>query len=138
MPVSFSKWSGAYELDDRWNTTASATIDVGDALENDTTLATAESGDKICAVALEAKASSDNTTDPIQYMIVYPGKTKFFATREAGTLTAADERKRCDLNSPDGLAVDTTTNGDCFIYAFLDSDSCVILFSDPATLNAIN
>lgn len=134
MPVSFSKWSGPYELDDRWITTASAAIDVGDALENNTELQTAESGDKIAAVALEAKASSDATTDPIQYMVVYPGRTKFFATRESGTLAQADEKTKVDLASPDGINADVTTNGDCFVYARLDADSAVILFSEPGVM----
>lgn len=138
MPVSFSKISGPYELDDRWLTKASTQIDVGDAMKEDTGLAPATSGAKVLAVALEEKSSAVAAQTPIQYMLVYPGRTKFFGTRESGTLTQAEEKTFLDLASADGFAGDVSTNDDLFIYARLDADSAIVQFADPASLNATN
>lgn len=128
--------SGPYELQRSSATVASATIDVGDALEEDSgQLVAAASNERVGHVALEAKASSDSTTNPVQTIITYNGRTKFIFVREAGTLAAADEHTLKDLNSADGIACDTSTNGDFYIIRRLSADHGIGMFAHLPNMN---
>tara|TARA_Y100000310_G_scaffold26154_3_gene24971 strand:+ start:5342 stop:5764 length:423 start_codon:yes stop_codon:yes gene_type:complete len=140
MPsVSFSHYSGPKgDYDNRKPTKASTAIAIGDAVMEDTGFSPATTGNKVYAIALEAKAVGDTSQDPILTQSVFIARAKFFGTREAGTLDADDINDRVDLQSPDGFDADDTTNGDLLLDARLDADSAVLQFSDPAWLNATN
>ena len=133
MPLpGFVYASGPWELDRTGATVASTAIAVLDALEQDSgQLSPAATNEEIVGVALEAKASGDATTNPVQILFATFGRTKFRAPREAGTLAAADRYLRVDLNSADGLDADTTTNGDFAVYARIDADTALGCFTTP-------
>lgn len=111
MYVSFSRYSGPYELDNRLPTKASTALEAGEALRNNTGLAPATSDSEIWAIALQDRASVANQT-AIQVMLILD-RAKFYGEAEAGTFVlATDYPGFCDFNSADGLAADTDTNHD--------------------------
>lgn len=133
MYVSFSRFSGPYELDDVKPTKASTALEVGDALEEDTGLAPAESDDEIHGIALQAKASSVSAQTSIQTLVILP-RAKFYGEAEAGTFVrATDGNTAVDLNSADGLAADTTTNKDWLVLAVLSTTQAIGQFTHLAT-----
>ena len=134
MYVSFSRISGPYELDDRRPSKASTVIEVGDALEDDTGLAPAESDDEIFGIALQARASAANQTG-FQYLIILD-RAKFYGEAEAGTFVNTTDTF-CDLNSADGLAADTNTNHDWEIAYVLSTSQSVGYFTHLANQNRL-
>lgn len=135
MPVSFSRFSGPYEYDDRQLTKASTAIAVGNALRENTGLAPAISGSEIFGIAMQAKASSVSAQTPILIMWAYPNRTRFYGARGSGTLSAADVNTRVDLSSEAALACDVTTNKDFLLTVRLSADEAVGMFSNTVTVN---
>ena len=122
MYVSFSRWSGPYDYDKLLPTKASAAIDIGDALKDDTGLAGLTTGVQAVAIALQAKLVGDATQNSILTMLLNNGRTKLYGSAETGTLVkATDAGHRVDISSPDGLAADVTTKGDFFVNQVLST-----------------
>lgn len=134
MYVSFSRISGPYELDDRRPSKASTVIEVGDALEDDTGLAPAESDDEIFGIALQARASAANQT-AFQYLVILD-RAKFYGEAESGTFVAITDTF-CDLASADGLAGDTNSNHDWEICYVLSTTQSVGYFTHLANQNRL-
>lgn len=131
MPVSFCRVSGPYEYDDRAPTKASTVIAVGDALEQDTGLAPAESDDEIHGIALEGRASIADQA-PILIMLILD-RAKFFGLAETGTfVSTTDGNSYVDLNSADGLAADTNTNHDWYVNYVLSTTAAIGQFTHLA------
>lgn len=125
--------SGPWECDRTGVTVASTLISVADAVEEDSgQLSPAATNEQIAGVALETKTAADATTNPVQILLTFFGRTKFKGPREVGTLAAADRYQGFDLNSADGLACDTQTNKDWFNFARIDADTSLGYFMSPA------
>lgn len=135
MPVSFSKFSGPYDLDDRQLTKASTLITAGNALKEDTGLAPATSGTEVFGIALATKAAAVAAQTPILIMWAYPNRTRFYGARGSGTLAAADVNTRVDFSSAAALACDVTTNKDFLLMVRLSADEAVGIFSNTVTVN---
>ena len=134
MYVSFSRISGPYELDNRRPSKASTVIEVGDALEDDTGLAPAESDDEIFGICLEARASVANQTG-FQYLVILD-RAKFYGLAEAGTFVNTTDTF-CDFNSADGLAADTNSNHDWQVCYVLSTTESVGKFTHISTSNRL-
>lgn len=121
---------------------ASEAKDVGDVLVHTASADTLELGASnglFVAVYMDAprtSADADYASTPYKTVMLITPDTQWYAVREAGTLTAADVGADVDLNSADGLAVDTSTNDDFHIDMVLDSNTCVGRFNNgfPRTL----
>lgn len=114
---------------------ASEAKSIGDALINTSTAATlslaATNFTEVTAVYMDADRASSVTDVATMYsvMLVTPD-VQWYGYREAGTLTAADVGNNVDLNSADGLAVDTTSNNDFHIDKYISADICVGRFNN--------
>lgn len=133
MYISFCRYSGPYELDDRAPTKASTALAVGDALIEDTGLSVAVSDGEIQGIALQAKAVGVTAQTPIMVLQILP-RAKFYGAAESGTfVTATDGNTFVDLASADGLAADTSTNDDWLVKFVLSSSEAVGQFTHLAT-----
>lgn len=138
MYVSFCRYSGPYEYDDRLPTKASTALAIGDALKNDTGLAPATSDSEIWGIALQAKASSVSAQTPILIMLLVSDRAKIYGEAEAGTFVlATDYPGFCDLNSADGLAADTDSAHDWQNLFLLTTTQGVGRFTHNATSNRL-
>jgi hypothetical protein len=137
MPYpGFIQKSGPYELGTSSPTVASTLIDAADALEEDSgQLSPAASAEFIVGVALQTKLAANATTDAIQVLYCYSQRTKFWANAEAGTFVAADIHTSVDLNSADGVAANTTTNGDFYVVGFTLANTGFGVFAKPASID---
>ena len=136
MYVSFCRYSGPYELDNRLPTKTSTAIDAGDALENDTGLAPAETDDEIWGIALVDRASAANQT-AIQIMLILD-RAKFYGAAESGTFVlTTDYPGFCDFNSADGLLADTNTAHDWQNLFLLSSTEGIGKFTHIAQHNRL-
>ncbi len=132
MYVSFCRYSGPYEYDDRLPTKTSTALNVGDALANDTGLAPAATDNEIWGIALQAKSSAVATQASILIMVCLD-RAKFYGEAESGTFVlATDFPGACDLNSADGLAADAATNKDFQNLFLLSSSQAVGKFTHLA------
>lgn len=131
MYVSFSRYSGPYELDDTMPTKSSQVIAAGDALTDSTGLAPAATDNEIHGIALQARVSVANQT-PIQIMIILD-RTKFYGEAESGTFVhASDVNVPVDLASADGLAADVSTNDDWLVRKVLSTTQAIGQFTHVA------
>ncbi len=134
MYISFCRYSGPYEYDNRLPTKASTIIAVGSALSNSTGLQGASSDDEIWGVALQARASIADQA-PIMIMLLTSDRTKFYGEASAGTFVlGTDFPGFCDLASATKLGADTNTNHDWQNLFLLSTTQGVGKF----THNAIN
>lgn len=126
-PVSFARISGPYEYDDRLPTKASTAIAVGDVLDCPSTgLQGADAGDSVVALALQAKAVGDATQDSILTLLLFGERQKFYGIAEAGAFDREDDGGQTrDLNSPDGIAANTSSQNDWLVLYVLDADEAV-------------
>lgn len=131
MNISFSRFSGPYELDSTRPTKASTVIAIGDALADSIGLTPAATNNEIHGLALQDRASVANQT-AILTLIILP-RAKFFGLAEVGTFVhATDVNTAVDLNSADGLAANTTTNKDWLVRKVLSTTQAIGQFTHLA------
>lgn len=132
MYVSFSRYSGPYELDNRLPTKASTVLEVGDVLKDDTGLAPATSDSELLGLCLQARASVANQ-DSIMIMLILD-RAKFYGAAESGTFDREDDGGLGrDLASADGIAADVNTNKDFLVSFVLSTTQAVGKFTHLAT-----
>lgn len=105
---------------------ASEAKSVGDVLTHTSgadTLELAAAGGTFVAVYMDADRDSSLTDTPYKSVMLITPDSQWYFVREAGTLTAADVGADVDLNSADGLAVDTSTNDDFHIDGVIDANT---------------
>lgn len=137
MYVSFCRYSGPYEYDDRLPTKASTVLAIGDALSNSTGLQPASTDEEIWGIALNNRVSVANQT-PILIMLLVSDRAKFYGEAESGTFVlATDFPGFCDLASADGLAADVNTNHDFQNLFLLSTTQAVGRFTHNATSNRL-
>jgi hypothetical protein len=83
-----------------------------------------------------ASTDADYALTPYKTVMLITPDSQWYAPVEAGTCTAADVGADVDLNSADGLAIDTSTNDDFHVDMFIDSSTVVGRFNNgfPRTL----
>mgnify|MGYP001591429640 FL=1 len=144
MPSGYLHRGGPWEVGTRLST-ASTAIAVLDALKTTTgkTLPLT-AGAKNDGVALALKTSGDTATTAVPYIRAFSGRTKWFAEDKVSNLVATLEGNYADLSGTTGaMGFDSavTTNKDFYLHKVLltgTSGNAVIVFSDPAYLNAVN
>ena len=133
---------GPYELDTKVAVTADA-IDRADALKHtsgELTVLTAAAKNQ--GIALQAKDAS--TAGSIQFLRIYPDRTKFLATTKANSLAAADLHQYAPMSGTTGaMGIDATPTaaGDWYIYSVIStgtSGDAIVVASDPGMLNALD
>ena len=113
---------------------------IGDALTQTATaetLSAAASNGLFYAVYMDADRTSASTDVTTMYsvMLCTPDLQWLF-NREAGTFTVADINTDADLNSADGIAIDTSTNDDFHVDWRIDANTGIGRFNNvfPRTL----
>ena len=142
MAVSgFHYRSGPWDLGDVV-TTASTAIAVADGIKVNSGQAVVWLTNIKCdGVALGSKAVGDTATTKIRCVNVHNGRTKFLAEAKSGTLVATEDRSFLDgvtTTSAQGIAANTTTNSDLFVYKVLSTGASgqgLINFADPSHFN---
>lgn len=104
---------------------ASEAKSLGDALSQTSTAATmslAVAGGVFKAVYYDADRSASLADTPYKTVMLITPDTEWYFVVEAGTFTEADCGVDADLNSADGIAVDTSTNDDFHIDGYIDAN----------------